>query len=210
MFILRTRNPQAEFRKPFRSFINDIIPYRQRHMGEARVSAVRESRITGFPKAKSRNKEVSVMLSMQMKSGEYLTIGDNVVVQLFKESGPQFRISIKAPREVPIVRGKVLERKGEERPEGLLDRKPKKSPSSQAHSERSRERLARREEARAREQKLRDDTLKLLDEIIDGMEPSPERDKLDEHRLQLEYIADLLDMAGKESVRIGKNAKEKE
>ena len=64
------------------------------------------------------------MLSLQMKSGDYVTIGNQVVVQVFKESGPQFRVSIKAPREVPIVRGKVLERDGEQRPEGLLDRKP--------------------------------------------------------------------------------------
>ena len=44
------------------------------------------------------------MLSLQMKSGDYVTIGNQVVVQVFKESGPQFRVSIKAPREVPIVR----------------------------------------------------------------------------------------------------------
>ena len=71
------------------------------------------------------------MLSLQMKSGDYVTIGNQVVVQVFKESGPQFRISIKAPREISIVRGKVLERDGEMRPEGLLDRGPKRSPSDQ-------------------------------------------------------------------------------
>ena len=56
------------------------------------------------------------MLSLQMKSGDYVTIGENVVVQVFRDSGPQFRISIKAPKEIPIMRGAVLERAGQERP----------------------------------------------------------------------------------------------
>ncbi len=59
------------------------------------------------------------MLSLQMKSGDYVTIGEDVVVQVFRESGPQVRVSIKAPREVPIIRGAVLEQAGQKRPEGL-------------------------------------------------------------------------------------------
>lgn len=70
-----------------------------------------------------RRKEI-VMLALQLKSGEYLTIGDDVVVQIFQQPGSSFRVEIKAPREVPILRGAVRERSGEARPDGLCDRRP--------------------------------------------------------------------------------------
>ena len=56
------------------------------------------------------------MLSLQLKSGEYLTIGDEIAVQIFEESGSTFRVAVKAPREIPILRGEVLERTGERIP----------------------------------------------------------------------------------------------
>ena len=59
------------------------------------------------------------MLSLQMKSGEYLTIGENIAVQVF-QAGSSFRVSVQAPREIPILRGEVRERAGAERPPGLL------------------------------------------------------------------------------------------
>ena len=95
------------------------------------------------------------MLSLQMKSGDYVTIGENVVVQVFRDSGPQFRISIKAPKEIPIMRGAVLERAGQERPDGLHKRGPKKSPSEQIRSARKLEELAKRQEARQKEKETR-------------------------------------------------------
>ena len=49
------------------------------------------------------------MLSLQMKSGEYLTIGENIAVQVF-QAGSSFRVSVQAPREIPILRGEVRER----------------------------------------------------------------------------------------------------
>ena len=55
------------------------------------------------------------MLSLQLKSGEYLTIGEDIAVQIF-QTGSSFRVAVKAPREIPIVRGEVLERQGEDRP----------------------------------------------------------------------------------------------
>lgn len=72
------------------------------------------------------------MLSLQLKSGDYLTIGEDVVVQVFKGTGSQFRVSVKAPRQVPILRGEIRERSGDRRPQGLLEHPPKKSPSTQA------------------------------------------------------------------------------
>ena len=51
------------------------------------------------------------MLSIQLKSGEYLTIGNDIVVQVF-QAGAGFRVAVEAPREMPVVRGEVLERTG--------------------------------------------------------------------------------------------------
>lgn len=57
------------------------------------------------------------MLSLQLRTGDYLTIGKDVVVQLNHISGDRCRLMIKAPREVPVLRGELLERAGAERPE---------------------------------------------------------------------------------------------
>lgn len=59
------------------------------------------------------------MLSLQLKDGEYLTIGDDIVIQVFTNS--TIRVSIQAPKDMPILRGEVLERSGEERPPCLYD-----------------------------------------------------------------------------------------
>jgi len=56
------------------------------------------------------------MLCLGLNQGEYLTIGSNVVVQLDRISGDRCKLVIEAPREVPVVRGKVLEREGGPRP----------------------------------------------------------------------------------------------
>ena len=64
------------------------------------------------------------MLSLMLKSGEYLTIGEDIVVQIVEKSGGAFQVSIRAPREIPIVRGELLDRAGQ-RPEGFYQHKPK-------------------------------------------------------------------------------------
>ncbi len=56
------------------------------------------------------------MLCLTLLPGEYLTIGSDVVVQLDRMSGDHCKLAIHAPREVPILRGEVLERDGGERP----------------------------------------------------------------------------------------------
>jgi len=61
------------------------------------------------------------MLSLGLKQGEYLTIGDNVVVQLDRIAGDRCKLVIEAPRQIPIVRGTVLEREGGERPGCVFD-----------------------------------------------------------------------------------------
>ena len=54
------------------------------------------------------------MLSLQLKDGEYLTIGEDIVIQVFTNS--TIRVAVQAPRNMTILRGEVLERSGKERP----------------------------------------------------------------------------------------------
>ena len=56
------------------------------------------------------------MLCITMKSGEYFTIGDDIVIRLDRLSDERVHLAIQAPRELPILRGNVLEREGGERP----------------------------------------------------------------------------------------------
>lgn len=84
------------------------------------------------------------MLSLNLKSGEYLTIGEDIVVQIFEQAGSSFRVSVKAPREVPILRGEVLERT-EKRPDGLHSKRPK-SPSDRARDARQFQKMAEKKD----------------------------------------------------------------
>ena len=61
------------------------------------------------------------MLSLSLKQGEYMTIGSNMVIQLDRITGDRCKLVIQAPREIPVVRGKVLERTGGERPDCVFD-----------------------------------------------------------------------------------------
>ena len=75
------------------------------------------------------------MLCLALTQGEYLTIGGSVVVQLDRMSGDKCRLMIQAPREVPVLRGEVLEREGGERPDCVFDGprwKSAKSPGTAA------------------------------------------------------------------------------
>ncbi|MBR2896160.1 MAG: carbon storage regulator [Oscillospiraceae bacterium] len=65
------------------------------------------------------------MLSLRVKSGEYITIGNDIIVQIFRE-GTDARVEVKAPRELTILRGEVLERT-EQKPDGLFAKCPKSS-----------------------------------------------------------------------------------
>jgi len=61
------------------------------------------------------------MLCLSLLPGDYVTIGDNVVLQYEHTVGDRCRIAVNAPREVPILRGKVLERDGAQRPDCVFD-----------------------------------------------------------------------------------------
>lgn len=61
------------------------------------------------------------MLFLQLKAGEYMTIGGKVIVQLNDVSGNRCKLMVEAPREVPVIRGELLERAGAERPECVME-----------------------------------------------------------------------------------------
>ncbi len=61
------------------------------------------------------------MLCLQLLPGEYLTIGDDVVLQYDCISGERCKLVISAPCEVPVLRRAVRERKGEKRPDCVFE-----------------------------------------------------------------------------------------
>ena len=61
------------------------------------------------------------MLCITMRKGDYFKIGDDIVIRFDHLSSERVHLSINAPREVPIVRGKVLERTGGERPDCVFE-----------------------------------------------------------------------------------------
>ena len=64
---------------------------------------------------------VDFVLCLNLNQGEYLTTGEDVVVQLYGISGDRCKLMINAPKEIPVLRGKVLERTGGQRPECVFD-----------------------------------------------------------------------------------------
>jgi len=62
------------------------------------------------------------MLCLQLSPGEYLTIGDDVVLQYDCTSGDRCKLVFSAPREISILRGKVLERNGVKRPDCVFEK----------------------------------------------------------------------------------------
>lgn len=51
------------------------------------------------------------MLALTVHAGDYITIGDNIVVQVLK-AGDVFRLAVDAPRSMSIERAKVHEQSG--------------------------------------------------------------------------------------------------
>ena len=65
------------------------------------------------------------MLCISMRAGDYFTVGKDTVVQFDRLTGDRVHLTINAPREVPILRGDVLERSGGQRPGCVLDTSPR-------------------------------------------------------------------------------------
>lgn len=65
------------------------------------------------------------MLCITMTPGGYFTVGNDTVIQFDRLSGERVHLVINAPREVPILRGEVLERQGGSRPACVKDVSPR-------------------------------------------------------------------------------------
>jgi carbon storage regulator len=50
------------------------------------------------------------MLILTRKSGENITIGDDVVVSVLEIRGTQVRLGVKAPKEIAVHRGEIYDR----------------------------------------------------------------------------------------------------
>lgn len=50
------------------------------------------------------------MLVLGRKPGEYVRIGENIVVKVVKSEDGELRLVIDAPREINIIRGEIYER----------------------------------------------------------------------------------------------------
>lgn len=131
------------------------------------------------------------MLSLQLKSGEYLTIGEDIAVQIF-QAGSSFRVAVKAPREVPIVRGEVLERQGEDRPDGLRTRRPKKA-SQQLRDARRLQSFAEKKERQAREMEDTLEEVRALLAKMDGLAARGGGHDLSELREEAEALRSRLE-----------------
>ncbi len=57
------------------------------------------------------------MLCITMRKGDYVTLGDSIVIQVEQISNERAHLNINAPREVVVLRGEVLERGGGKRPD---------------------------------------------------------------------------------------------
>ena len=60
------------------------------------------------------------MLFFLFFSGEYLTIGEDIAIQVFQETSDRIRVAVTAPRDLSILRGEVRERNGANRPSTII------------------------------------------------------------------------------------------
>lgn len=85
------------------------------------------------------------MLTLRMKPGEYLVIGEDIAVQVFEKKKNYLEVAVEAPREVPVLRGEIYEQQNA-RPSFLRERRTQ-TPSERNANIRRKEVLARRADA---------------------------------------------------------------
>lgn len=85
------------------------------------------------------------MLTLRLKPGEYLVIGDEITVQVFEKKRSYLEVAVEAPRNMPVLRGEVYE-KNNQRPAFLRENRTQ-TPSERTANIRRKETLARREDA---------------------------------------------------------------
>lgn len=66
-------------------------------------------------------KGVDFLLCLALTQGEYVTIGEHVVIQVDRMTNDRCKLLIQAPREVPVLRGELRERAGGDRPDCVVE-----------------------------------------------------------------------------------------
>ncbi len=111
------------------------------------------------------------MLCLRLLPGEYLTIGDDVVLQYDCTSGERCKLIINAPREIPVLRGTVRERNGEKRPDCVFEKTHWVKRT--VPWDRSRAQALKAMRKRLSEMDERDSDVKALRRLLDHMFPPP-------------------------------------
>ena len=111
------------------------------------------------------------MLKLTLLPDEYLTVRDDIVIQLTRVAGGRAELAVDAPREFPIVRGAVLEKNGGQRPACLAPPPKKKAKSS-------RDQVFRWNDDRERAVRIMKRTLDQLDQSQFSQEAKLLRDQL--------------------------------
>lgn len=114
------------------------------------------------------------MLKLTMLPDDYLTINGDIVVQLARVAGGRADVAIHAGREVPIVRGEVLERQGGQRPACL-------TPPPKRKARYRRDQIFRWNDDRER-------AVKAMRQVMDRLEENGSADEARLLRLQLDRI----------------------
>ena len=89
------------------------------------------------------------MLSLHVKRGEYITIADNIVIQVLSDGG-WATLLVDAPREIPVLRGALREKIGLEAPAQIHGDHPKPRDRSSPSYRKRKERYFDRAEAQRR------------------------------------------------------------
>ncbi|HHW20824.1 MAG TPA: carbon storage regulator CsrA [Thermodesulfovibrio thiophilus] len=63
------------------------------------------------------------MLVLTRKSGQYIRIGDNIIIKIIDIDGSQIKIGIEAPKGIQIFRGELYEKLRESNIEALKSSK---------------------------------------------------------------------------------------
>lgn len=114
------------------------------------------------------------MLQLSLRLDEYLTINQNIVVQLARITGSRAYLRVEADRSVPIVRGKLLEKAGASRPECLASLPPA--------------RARRRKDALYYWSAEKEQAVRKMEEILERMDKNGKREDAEELRTQLNHL----------------------
>ena len=129
------------------------------------------------------------MLSLNMGRGEYFTINENIVVQVYPQ-GNQATVCVDAPREIPVVRGTLRELEGKQKPAAIAAAEAKgRKPRTVTAAERLRkERYCERKELWQSRKNSAKDALATMERSLEKIE-SPELRQI--YREQLQKLVPL-------------------